>query len=233
MAGIIVGIEIAIVIAKVGHELGGGIAQMERHGLIAGATHEVECLVDGEIGTVALLARSQINRCLGKRNPALGPPYLVDGIECGIGKQEGIGIGKSDVLGGTNHKATGYELRVLASLNHACKPIEGCIGVAAPDTLDKCRDDVVVHLAILVVGKGILLQAIDHHFVCYNHIPLGRSLNHKFEDVEQLARVAAAIAYHGGGLLEFDMSLTQHHIGVNGTVEQLQEIVLVERLEHI
>ena len=103
MAGIIVRIEIAVVITQVGHQFCGGIAQMQRHWLITCATHEVESLVDGKIGTVALLACGKIDGGLGERYPTLRPTNLIDGIKGGICKQEGVGIGKTNVLGCTYH----------------------------------------------------------------------------------------------------------------------------------
>lgn len=128
MTGIIVGIKITIMIPQVGHQFGGGIAQMQRYRLVAGATHEVEGLVDGKIGTVALLACGQIDGCLGERYPAFRPTNLIDCIKGGICQQEGVGIGKTNVLGCTYHKTTGYKLWVLTTLNHTSKPIERGIG---------------------------------------------------------------------------------------------------------
>ena len=103
MAGIIVRIEIAVVITQVGHQFGGGIAQMQRHGLIAGATNKVESLVDGKICTVALLACGKIDGGFGERYPALRPTNLIDSIKGCICKQEGVGIGKTNILGCTYH----------------------------------------------------------------------------------------------------------------------------------
>ena len=50
VARIVVSIAIAVVIAKVSHEFGGGIAQMQRHGLVAGVPHQLQGLVNGQIG---------------------------------------------------------------------------------------------------------------------------------------------------------------------------------------
>ena len=206
---------------------------MERHRLIACAPHEVESLIDGEISAVALLACSKIDGCLGEWYSSLGPSYLVDRIEGGIGKKKGIGIGQADIFGRTNHQSAGNKLRVLASLYHTSKPIEGSIRITSPDTLDECRDDVVMHFAILVVGKGILLQAAHHYIVGNDNITVGGCLYHQFQDIEQFSRIAPTISYHCSSLAEFYMSLAQHHICMYCPVEQLQEVVLVERLQDI
>lgn len=121
MAGIVMRIEVAVVITQVSHQFGGSVAQVQRHGLVAGAAHEVERTVDAEIGAVALLARGEINRSLGKGYAALGPSYLVDGVEGGIGKQQGVGIGKSDVLRSTNNESACDELWVLVFFNYVGK----------------------------------------------------------------------------------------------------------------
>ena len=62
VARIVVSIAIAVVIAKVSHEFGGGIAQMQRHGLVAGVPHQLQGLVDGQIGRIALWACGKIGR---------------------------------------------------------------------------------------------------------------------------------------------------------------------------
>lgn len=50
VAGIVVGVLVAGVIAEVFHQRGGGVAYGERHGQIAGLTHGGQGGVDGHVG---------------------------------------------------------------------------------------------------------------------------------------------------------------------------------------
>ena len=165
MDGIVVRILVAVVITQVFHQLRGGIADGQRHGLVAGATDELEGGIDTEIGAVALGRGGQIDRCLGQGDAPLRPADLHHGIEGGVGEQKGIGICQADVLGSADDKSAGDELRVFPTLDHTCKPVEGGIGIGTPNALDEGGDDVVVHLALLVVGQGILLEALDNEGV--------------------------------------------------------------------
>ena len=233
MAGEVVAVLISVAIAQLLHQRRGGVAQMERNGKVARLADQSQRGVDAQIGGVALGACGQIDGCLGERYASLGPSQLVHGVEGGIGQKERVGVGESHVLGGADDQPSGDELGVFASFNHACHPIEGGIGVASANALDEGRDDVVVHLAILVVGQGILLQAVDHHVVCDFDIALASGLYHQLEDVEQLARVSPAIAKQGVGLADLDMALLELHVFGQGAMEQLQEVVFLQGLEHI
>ncbi len=56
-------------------------------------------------------------------------------------------VGQADVLGGGDDQAAGDEAGVLARLEHQGQPVEGGVGVRAPDALDEGADDVVVLVA--------------------------------------------------------------------------------------
>ena len=228
------GILVAVVIAEVGHELGGRVAQMERHGQVARLPDEGQCGVDAQIGRVALGARGQIDGGLGQRYAALGPPYLRHRVEGRVGQQQGIGVGQSDVFGRTDHQPAGNEFRVLAPLYHACHPVECRIGVAAAYALDEGRDDVVVHLAVFVVGQRILLQPFLHQAVGdFHRGRVAAGLHHQLQNVEQLARVAATVAQQCVGLGETDVALAQFGVLGHGPVEQPEQVFFLQGLEHI
>ena len=124
---------------------------------------------------------------------SFGPAHFHDGVEAGIGKQQGVGVCQSDVLGSGDDKATGYESGVFAAFHHACQPVDGSVGVAAANGLDEGGDDVVVHFAVFVVGKGILLEAFGHHLIGDDHRVAGFGLHNEVEDVEQLTGIAATV----------------------------------------
>lgn len=153
-----------------------------------------------------------------------GPSYFHHGIEGGIGQQQGVRIGQADILGGTDHHSAGNKLGVFPTLYHAGHPVEGGIGVAATDALDEGRYDIIVHLAVFVVGQRILLQTADNKFVGDDHLAgIGR-FHDELQDVEQLTGIASAIAQDGSGLLERDLALLQEDVLGDGPMEQLEKV---------
>ena len=90
-----------------------------------------------------------------------------------------------------------------------------------------------MHLAVFVVGQRILLQACLDEFVG-NHDGLCRlRLYHEFQNVEQLACIAAAVSEHRSRLLQLNVQLRELGVGGNGALQQGQQVVLLERLQHI
>ena len=51
-----------------------------------------------------------------------------------------------------------------------------------------------MHLAVLIVGKWVLLQTALHNLVGNNHLFVAVGLDNKLQYIEKLARVASAIA---------------------------------------
>ena len=233
MVLIVVGILVAVAVAELLHQLGRGIAQMQRHRQIARLLHKAEGTVDTHIGRVALGTRSQIYRSLGKGNTPLGPAYLHHRIEGCIGDEQGIGIGQSDILRGRDDESASDERGVFATLYHAGKPVKCSVGVAATDRLDIGRDDIVVHLAILVVGERILLQTLGDNGIGDDHLITIVGLDHQFERVEQLAGIASREAQQGIGLTDGDAALLQVGILRDGAVEEFEQVVLLQRLQYI
>ena len=101
------------------HQLGGGITQVQRHGQVASLVNTGKCLVDSKVSAITLLASGKVDGTLTQRDAPFGPPYLVNHIEGGIGKKQGIGVGEAYILGGTDAQAASYELGVLATSNEA------------------------------------------------------------------------------------------------------------------
>ena len=59
-----------------------------------------------------------------------------------------------------------------------------------------------MHLALLVVGQGVGLQPLFHHFVGDDNGAGPSGIDNELKDVEQLAGIAAAVAHEGCGLLQ-------------------------------
>ena len=232
MPGEVVRILVAVVIAQFLHQLCRRITQRQRHRLVACTANQVESSVNTQISRITLRRRSQIDGSLCQRDTPLGPAYLLDGIEGCVSQQQRIGIGQTDILSSRDDQTTGNELRVFPTLYHTRQPVERSVGVAATNGLDKGRDDVVVHLAVLVVGQRILLQTRQNQLVGNDDIARLR-LNNQLQDVQQLTRIAATESQQGVSLAQLDMTLLENHVGLDGTLQQLQQIVLLQRLQHI
>ena len=85
-----------------------------------------------------------------------------------------------------------------------------------------------MHLSVLVIGQRILLKSADDKFIRDFHlIAIGR-IHHEFKYVEQLAGITSAIAKDGSCFLQRNLPFFQKNILGNGTVEQLQEVVLFQ-----
>ena len=138
-------------------------------------------------------------------------------VKRGVGKQQRVGVGQTDILGGHYGQTTGYEFGVLATLYHARQPVYGRIRVTAAYALDKSRYYIVVYLSVLVVGGGILLEACRHHLVVdYDRLVEGSRLLKQVEDIEQLAGVASGVAKQGRGRLDPDFAPGKHLVGRKG-----------------
>ena len=228
------GVLVAGVIAEVFHQRGGGVAYGERHGQIAGLTHGGQGGVDGHVGRVALGRGGKIYGALGQRDASFGHADLADHIECGVGQQQRVGVGEADILSRHDDQTTGDELRVLAPFDHSRQPVDGAVGVGAADALDEGRDDVVVHLSLLVVGQRILLQPFYHYLVVDHHrLPVGGGLLYEVEDIEELAGIAPREAEEGVGALHLHIALAEHLVGGDGAVEERAQLWLLQRFERV
>ena len=169
MSRIIVRIFIAIMIPQVFHQLGRRIADMQRHRQITRLLHRGNGIIDTQIRTVALRTGSEIHHRFGKCNSCLRPAYLHHRIEGCIRQQESIRIRQPHILARTDYQSPGDKLRIFAALYHTCHPIERRIRVTASNTLDEGRDDVIMHLALLIISQRILLQLFLYHLIGDNH----------------------------------------------------------------
>ena len=90
-----------------------------------------------------------------------------------------------------------------------------------------------MHFAVLVVGGGVLLQAFFNLTVGNDNLSFGFGTYEQFQNVEEFACVAAAVAQHCGSFAHFDVALAQFAVFVEHAVEQSQQVVVVKRIEHI
>ena len=97
-------------------------------------------------------------------------------------------VGVAHVLGGADHDAPRDELRVLAGIDHAREPVERGVGVAPAHGLDERGDDVVVHVAVLVVGEPMTGVRLLHELAGDDGPRVGRI------DVRAAARIRGRIA---------------------------------------
>ena len=191
-------------------------------------------LADGKISGIALRGRSEIDSSLGEGDPGLRHADAVHHLETGIGQQKGIGIGQADVLGRQNTEPARDEERILAPVQHPRHPVDRRIGIRPADALDEGRNDVVVHLAALVVDGDILLQTLrDRAVVDDDRIGLAElRVHHDLQDIQQLTRVAAAVAEQRVRLLDLDPALLEDLVLVQRPVQQPLQVRDLQRLQH-
>ena len=84
-------------------------------GQVACLPHQFEGVVDGHVGGVALGTGGEVDGSLRQRDASFRPAYFHDGVEAGIGQQQGVGVCQSDVLGSGNDETAGYESGVFTA----------------------------------------------------------------------------------------------------------------------
>ena len=92
-----------------------------------------------------------------------------------------------------------------------------------------------MHLAVLIVGKRVLLEKFRDDGVRNLHVfvPLGCGFIDKLHDVEQLAGIASAVSEQGFGLRETKFALLQLRVMLGSEVGKLQKVGTVQRIECI
>ena len=90
-----------------------------------------------------------------------------------------------------------------------------------------------MHLAILVVGERILLQALGDNGIGDDYLFAIVGLNHQLQRVEQLAGITSREAQQGIGLTDGDVALLQIDVFRDGAVEEFEQVVLLQRLQYI
>ena len=153
--------------------------------------------------------------------------------ETRISQKKRIRIGKTNIFGCKYAQASRYEKRILAAVKHPCHPVNRSIGIRTADRLDKSRNDVVMHLPILVIHGHIVLQTGIDKLICYCNRGVRRHrIHYNFKYVEQFACIASALAQNGFGLLKHNIAVPQVLIFPDGPVEQCPEVIRFKRLEH-
>ena len=156
----------------------------------------------------------------------------MDRVEAGVGQQQGVGIGQSNILGGKDDQTPGNEPGLLAAGEHPGQVVDRGVGVTSPDRFDKGRNDIVVLLAVLVVEGDVLLQTLGYVVVGDRNLA-GGGVDDDFENVQQLAGIAAREAEQRLGLLYFDLALLQLEVGLECPVEQCLQLLVVHRLQNV
>jgi hypothetical protein len=90
-----------------------------------------------------------------------------------------------------------------------------------------------VHLSVLIISQRILLQTLLHLFVCDYDFAVWLGIDHKFQNIQQLSGIAAAISHHGGSFLHIYFALLQFFVVMYGVVYEFCQIFFLERLECI
>ena len=76
-----------------------------------------------------------------------------------------------------------------------------------------------MHLTVLIVCKGVLLEALVHDFISDYHLVRAVRLHDKLQDIQQLAGIAAGETQYGGGLTQFYVTLLKYAVSPYGPVQ--------------
>ena len=90
-----------------------------------------------------------------------------------------------------------------------------------------------MHLPVLVIDGHVLLNGGRYGGVVYDNVgTTGLGVNHKFQDIEKLTGVSAAVTHEGLGLPKFYILVLQEDILLERAVQKLLQIILPQGFEH-
>ena len=91
-----------------------------------------------------------------------------------------------------------------------------------------------MHLPLFVVSHRILLQAVGDDAVFDDHrILVAHRFIEQLYDVEQFACIAAAVSEQSGSLAQFELLLAEQTVTLCHALDQIEQIITVERFERI
>ena len=90
---------------------------------------------------------------------AFGHPDCIERRGVRLHHHYGVRVGKAHILACAYHHPAEDEARVFAGINHLGQPVQGCVGVRAPEGLYECADHVEMIVAFLVIEHGLALDA--------------------------------------------------------------------------
>eukprot|EP00047_Mylnosiga_fluctuans_P011544 m.21890 g.21890 ORF g.21890 m.21890 type:complete len:367 (-) comp3681_c0_seq2:3210-4310(-) len=159
--GVVGRVDIARAVAKVLHESGRGVADVEWYGVCRALADRFPDVLDGLVDSHRLGGQGQIRNTLRKADIALRHAQLQDRLCGGDGLRQGVRVGHADVLRGKANESTRNISWVLAALEHPAQPVQGSIRVVAAHALVQCADRVVVLVARLIVDEVSLLKRLN------------------------------------------------------------------------
>ena len=115
----VVGVLVAFMVTELLHEFGGCVSQMQWHRQVSTLPHKLQSVIYCHVCRVALGACREIDGSLGQRDSTFRHSDFVDSVECRIGEQQSVGVGKADVLTGRDDQPSRDKKGVFPTLNHA------------------------------------------------------------------------------------------------------------------
>src|SRR5574344_1143764 len=192
-----------------------------------------KCRIDGNNGRIALRRAGKVYCTFAQRYAGLRHADGMDCLECRIGKKKRIRVREADILGSQDAHAAGDEKRVFSAIEHTRHPIHCRIGIRTSHALDKCGNNVVMHLSVFVIDGDIVLQTFGNSLIVNDDrvLPKG-GIDNDFKYVEQLSRIASTLAEQGIRLNHLNIPLAQYDIFPDGTVEEFLKVFNLQRLKH-
>ena len=149
--GIVVRIEVGTVLVRA---RAAPVAQVAGHLSARTLANLLQGGVNPRLRSVRLWRQGHVLDSLRKVDPTLGKTNDLGRLERGLGDEKRLRVRVANVLRGEDEDAARDELDVLARVDHARQPVERSVGIASAHGLDEGGDDVVVHVARLVVGQA-------------------------------------------------------------------------------
>ena len=200
MAGIIVGIFVAHAVAQLLCAPVGGVAQVDGYGLVVALLRVGKGRVPRQHDGIGLGRFAEEDDCLRERKPRLRHADVLEGVRRGYGLYHGLGIGKADILRGVGNEPPRDDARVYARIDHARKPGQRRIRIAAAQRFAEGREHVVIQL--LIALDDLALAGLGGDVAGDVDCPVGLRRGGEHRKLQRVQGIAAVAVCHCGDKLQ-------------------------------
>ncbi len=126
---------------------------MKWHRLISGGDNRLLYRFMGRIHGITLGSCGKIYGCLEQRTVPLGAAQYSKRLAGIQGHGQGTGICQTDILSCKPDHPPQQIIRIISRGKHPFKPVDSGIGITAPQTFNKCRNQIVMFFPGLVIQE--------------------------------------------------------------------------------
>ena len=139
-----------------------GILKMGRNSR-PGTLHTVHCCKNSIHRCITLRCTCHICSSLGKNDLGFRHSYPLNCLGCCCCHYQGLGICISNIFRSKDHHTSCNKFHIFTCIQHLRQIINCSIRIGAAHTLDKCRNNVIMVISILIIAHHTLLDTLRSH----------------------------------------------------------------------